>query len=228
MNEMKQFNRIVNIVNPLTEICAINAQSGQLNKTAVIVILSMRSLVSIKQQSPRRPCDIFPKCFHWIQGIQRQKIFVITVKGFESAISCVRARDASTAPARHMGETWSLNWLQFILQWLIWLAEFIEFLFHLGKTPVGSPVDCPKTVSNLCVEFKTVLISLHREQIPYYIFQLQKSCFRVRRWNGGWNLIREWGAKNMMMVMIVALWMTSGGCCFGVRAWSWNNWFQNP
>ena len=33
-------------------------QSGYSNKTAVIVIISMRSLVSIQQQSPRRPCDI--------------------------------------------------------------------------------------------------------------------------------------------------------------------------
>ena len=32
--------------------------SGYSNKTAVKVILSMGSLVSIKQQSPRRPCDI--------------------------------------------------------------------------------------------------------------------------------------------------------------------------
>ena len=32
--------------------------SGYSNKTAVKVILSMWSLVSIKQQSPRRPCDI--------------------------------------------------------------------------------------------------------------------------------------------------------------------------
>ena len=40
------------------EICAINAQSGYSNKTAVIVIISMRSLVSIEQQRPRRPCDI--------------------------------------------------------------------------------------------------------------------------------------------------------------------------
>ena len=32
--------------------------SGYLNKTAVKVILSMRSLVSIEQQRPRRPCDI--------------------------------------------------------------------------------------------------------------------------------------------------------------------------
>ena len=32
--------------------------SSYSNKTAVQVILSMQSLVSIKQQSPRRPCDI--------------------------------------------------------------------------------------------------------------------------------------------------------------------------
>ena len=32
--------------------------SGNSNKTAVKVILSMQSLVSIKQQSPRSPCDI--------------------------------------------------------------------------------------------------------------------------------------------------------------------------
>ena len=32
--------------------------SGYSNKTAVKVILSMQSLISIKQQSPRRPCDI--------------------------------------------------------------------------------------------------------------------------------------------------------------------------
>ena len=32
--------------------------SGYSNKSAVKVILSIRSLVSIEQQSPRRPCDI--------------------------------------------------------------------------------------------------------------------------------------------------------------------------
>ena len=33
--------------------------SSYSNKTAVKVILSMRSLISIEQQSPRRPCDIY-------------------------------------------------------------------------------------------------------------------------------------------------------------------------
>ena len=36
--------------------------SSSLNKTAVKVILLMRSLVSIEQQSPRRPCDIKLTC----------------------------------------------------------------------------------------------------------------------------------------------------------------------
>ena len=35
--------------------------SGYSNKTAFKVILSMRSLVSIEQQSPRRPCDTISK-----------------------------------------------------------------------------------------------------------------------------------------------------------------------
>ena len=37
------------------------------------------------------------------------KIIFITVKGFEPAISCVRDQDATTEPARHMGEMGSLN-----------------------------------------------------------------------------------------------------------------------
>ena len=51
--------------------------------------------------------------------------------------SCVRDQDATTAPPRHMWETGSLNWAQFMLQWFIRfpeIAEFSEFLFHLGKT----------------------------------------------------------------------------------------------
>ena len=59
-------------------------------------------------------------------------------KGFKPANSCVRHQDATTAPLRHMWETRSLHFPQFMLQWFIRspeYAEFIEFLFHLGKTP---------------------------------------------------------------------------------------------
>ena len=58
------------------------------------------------------------------------KVFVITVKGFKHATSFVRYQDAITSPARHMWETGSSNWLQFMLQWFMWLPEFP---FHLVK-----------------------------------------------------------------------------------------------
>ena len=57
-----------------------------------------------------------------------------------SATSCVIPWDATTAPARHMLYTGSLNWAQIILHWFIRFpefAEFSEFLFHLGKTPMA-------------------------------------------------------------------------------------------
>ena len=58
------------------------------------------------------------------------------------ATSCVRDQDAPTALARHMWETGSLNWAQFILQWFIRFHEFSEFLFHLGKTPMKGTFLC--------------------------------------------------------------------------------------
>ena len=64
------------------------------------------------------------------------KMFIITVKGLQPAISCVRDQDTSTAPARHMWETGPLNGPWFMLQWFIRFpnfAEFTEFSFHLEK-----------------------------------------------------------------------------------------------
>ena len=55
------------------------------------------------------------------------KIFVITVKKLKTATSCVRDQDATTAPARHMWDTRSLNWTQFMLQWFIRFPGFAEF-----------------------------------------------------------------------------------------------------
>ena len=60
------------------------------------------------------------------------------------ATSCVGDQDATTVPVRHMWETWSLNGLWFMLQWLIRFLEFAkfnEFLFHLGKTPIEPLLD---------------------------------------------------------------------------------------
>ena len=50
--------------------------SGYSNKTAVKVILSMRSLVSIEQQSPRRPCDIKSPRPHCL-GLLRDSAFAM-------------------------------------------------------------------------------------------------------------------------------------------------------
>ena len=51
------------------------------------------------------------------------KIFVVTVKGFEPATSCVRDDNATTEPARHMWETGSPNWLfhasvTYLIHWM--------------------------------------------------------------------------------------------------------------
>ena len=46
--------------------------------------------------------------------------------------SCVRDKDATTAPARHMWETGSMNWAQFMLQWFIRFLEFSEFLSRIS------------------------------------------------------------------------------------------------
>ena len=57
----------------------------------------------------------------------REKIILITIKGLEPATFCVRDQDATTAPVRHMWETGSLSWSQFMLQWFISFPEFAEF-----------------------------------------------------------------------------------------------------
>ena len=53
------------------------------------------------------------------------KIFV-TIKGPEPATSWVWNQDATTAPARHMWDTESLNWSQFMFQWFMRFPEFAE------------------------------------------------------------------------------------------------------
>ena len=42
-------------------------------------------------------------------GNSMTKLFVIRVKGFKPATSCVRDQDATTVPAKHMCETGCLN-----------------------------------------------------------------------------------------------------------------------
>ena len=79
---------------------------------------------------------VFHKCFRWIQW-QNICHYCKRAQTCHSATPCVRDQDATTALARHMWETGSLNWVQFKLQWFSRFPEFAEFtelLFHLGKT----------------------------------------------------------------------------------------------
>ena len=70
--------------------------SSYSNKTAVKVIHSMRSLVSIKQQSPRRPCDILvanvgpevAKTAKCVKKCAKLKMFKTTLSGASQPSSC--------------------------------------------------------------------------------------------------------------------------------------------
>ena len=69
------------------------------------------------------------------------KIFVYSkrTRTCHSSTSCVRDQNATTAPARHIWDTGSLNWTLFMLQWFIKFPEFTEFSESsalLGKTPM--------------------------------------------------------------------------------------------
>ena len=58
-----------------------------------------------------------------LNSVTKINIFVITVKGLKPT----RNQNATTTPARHMWETGSLNWGQFMHQWFIRFSEFTEF-----------------------------------------------------------------------------------------------------
>ena len=70
---------------------------------------------------------VFPKCIAELSEFSDKKIFVIIDKGLEPATNHLLCKDATTAPSRHMWETRSLNWFQFMLQWFIRFPGFTEF-----------------------------------------------------------------------------------------------------
>ena len=89
------------------------------------------------------------------------KIFVITVKGLEPATPCARDQDPTTAPARHVWKTGSLNWPWFVLQWFIRFLEFTEFSFHFGKTPMNRVhIFCTKGTPHETFSPKITLLSI--------------------------------------------------------------------
>ena len=82
---------------------------------------------------------VFPKCFHWIQRIQWQKKFHRSNRIRTPATFCVWDQHATTVPAQHMWETGTLNWTQFMLQWLsvsLNSLNSVKVTLHLGKTPL--------------------------------------------------------------------------------------------
>ena len=68
------------------------------------------------------------------QRIRWHKIFVVI--RVRTITSYVRDNGATTVPARHMWETGSLNWVQFVLQWFIRFLKFAEITeFNESSTP---------------------------------------------------------------------------------------------
>ena len=82
--------------------------------------------------------EFFLNVFHWIQGL---KIYDINrTRTCHPATSCVRDQHDTTAPARHMWETGSLNQAQFMLHWSSVSLNSLnsaKVLLHLGKTPLS-------------------------------------------------------------------------------------------
>ena len=121
-------------------------------RSATVNIVSMVTQTQIM--------GFFLNVLHWIRWIQWQKIYDIKrTRTCHSPTSCVRDQHATTAPARHMWETGSLNWAQFMLQWFIRLpefefTEFSESSVPFRKNSIGSaPVLCV----NVCISIYTIL-----------------------------------------------------------------------
>ena len=121
-------------------------------------------------------------------------MFLITVKGFEPANSCIRHQNASTAPAIHICETGSLNWPQFMLQWYIGSPEFTEFPFNLGKIPIDLGLGhlfLPHKIS------PDHMLLIATKILYYRILLIQRKSFWGKLYctdcDVGWTAIGEFG-----------------------------------
>ena len=77
---------------------------------------------------------VFRKGFSEFSEFRDQKY--LSWKGRKPATFCVRDQDDTTAPARHMWETWSFNWDQLMLRWFIRFIEFAEITeFNESSAP---------------------------------------------------------------------------------------------
>ena len=93
--------------------------------------------------------------FHWIQQIQWLNIYDIKrTRTCHPATSCVRDQHDTTAPARHMWDTGSLNQAQFMFHWSSVSLNSLnsaKVLLHLGKTPI-----CVKSFKEICIKMTTM------------------------------------------------------------------------
>ena len=103
----------------------------------LLLITYPHTQMVITRSVPMETNGVFPK-----RRIQWQKLFFVRyIKGLEPAASCVRDQDATTAPARHMWETGSLTWAQFMLHWFInslnslISLNLMKVLLYLRKIP---------------------------------------------------------------------------------------------
>ena len=75
----------------------------------------------------------FSKCFHWIQW---QKYSPLQFKDLNLLPLVWETRMPLQHQTKHMWETGSLNWAQFMLQWFIRFPEFAEFTeFNKSSAP---------------------------------------------------------------------------------------------
>ena len=90
---------------------------------------------------------VFPKCFNEFSD-KNICHYSKRTRACHPATSCVRDQDATAAAGRHMWETGSFNWAQFMLQWLIRFPEFVEFTeFNESSAPFRKNSNHTQTVN---------------------------------------------------------------------------------
>ena len=112
------------------------------------------------------------------------------------ATSCVRGQHATTVPERHMWETESLNWAQFMLQSFISFPEFAEFSENYASFRKNSIVySCCTSAPPYPVNWLDVVYSCCTSAPPYPVNWLDVvySCctsappYPVNWLDVGWN-----------------------------------------
>ena len=133
--------------------------SGYLNKTAVKVILSMRSLVSIEQQSPRRSCDI-----------------LVANVGPEVAKT---AKTAKTAKIAKCVKTWAKQHFQGLANKVPVKECARVFCVCQSVVPASPGLFRPRGLAQPCPAFPTLLQLIPARPGPRSLAQLPRGPGRV-------------------------------------------------